>query len=222
MENNTPCKTEQELLERYACIALEKQNGLAEVIGNNNWNVDMGKGEISFGPTLHFPIQVLGTISHSAQSWLWAWANTAAGLSQQIMAQSLQLKAYGEENGIPLLSNNSFAFSKDELHLIGIIASGMFKASGYYIADYGPGAMVVTLESELIDKQAKDSHQAILTVFPQAISHYEMNHRAALKHYLAAKGYNITENGQELSASRDGNTIQATFDELSRLTELKG
>lgn len=126
MENNTPCKTEQELLERYACIALEKQNGLAEVIGNNNWNVDMGKGEISFGPTLHFPIQVLGTISHSAQSWLWAWANTAAGLSQQIMAQSLQLKAYGEENG------------------------------------------------------------------------------------------------QELSASRDGNTIQATFDELSRLTELKG
>ncbi len=219
---NTACKTEQELLERYACIAWEKQKDFAEVIGNNNWNVDMGKGEISFGPHLHFPIQVLGTISHAAQSWLWAWANTRSGLSPQVIEQSLQLKAYGEENNISLLSSDSFDFSKDELHIIGMIASGMSGASGYYIADYGQGAMVVTIKNELIDKQRKDSHHAILMVFPQVISQYDMNHRLALKHYLNAKGYTITENGQELSGTRNGDTIDATFDELSRLTQLKG
>ncbi len=216
------CKTEQELLERYACMAWEKQKDFAEIIGNHNWNVDMGKGEISFGSELHFPIQVLGTISHAAQSWLWAWANTRSGLSQQIIEQSLQLKAYGEVNNISLLSSDSFDFSKDELHIIGMIASGMSGASSYYIADYGQGAMVVTIKSELIDKQRKDSHHAILTVFPQVISQYEMNHRLALKHYLTAKGYTITESGPELSGTRNGDTIQATFDELSRLTQLKG
>ena len=219
---NTACKNEQELLERYACMAWEKQKDFAEVIGNNNWNVDMGKGEISFGPDLHFPIQVLGTIAYAAQSWLWAWANTVSGLQPQLIEQSLQLKAYGETNSISLLSSDSFDFSKEELHIIGMIASGMFGANGYYIADYGQGAMVVTIKSELIDKQRKDSHHAILTVFPQVISQYGMNHRHALKHYLSAKGYRITEDGNNLSGTKNGNTIQATFDELSRLTQLKG
>ncbi len=219
---NTACKTEQELLERYACIAWEKQKGFAEVIGDNNWHVDMGKGEISFGPHLHFPIQVLGTISHAAQSWLWAWANTQSGLSPQLIEQSLQLKAYGEQHGIPLLSSDSFGFSKDGLHIMGMIASGMFGASGYYIADYGQGAMVVTITSTLADKQQSNSHLTILTVFPQVISQYEMNHRFALIHYLTAKGYTITERGHELSGIRNGDTIEATFDELSRLTKLKG
>ena len=50
---NTACKNEQELLEKYACIALEKQSDFAEVIGDNNWNVDMGKGEISWNKTNH-------------------------------------------------------------------------------------------------------------------------------------------------------------------------
>lgn len=219
---NTSCKNEQELLERYACIAWEKQKDFAEVIGNNNWNIDMGKGELSFGPELHFPIQVLGTISHAAQSWLWAWANTMSGLSPKLIEHSLQLKAYGEANNIALLSNDSFDFSKEELHIMGMIASGMFGASAYYIADYGQGAMVITVKSELVDKHYTNSHHAILTVFPQVITQYEMNHRFALRHYLNAKGYTIVETGQELSGTRNGNTIQATFDELSRLTELKG
>jgi len=222
METTTPCKSERELLERYACIAFEKQNDLAKVIGNNNWNVDMGKGEISFGPGLHFPIQVLGTISHAAQSWLWAWANTRSGLSEKVMQQAFQLKAYGEEHAIDLLKNDSFDFSKDELHIIGMIASGMFNASGYYIADYGQGAMVVTIKSDLVDNSREDNHLALLTTFPQVISQYEMNHKFALTHYLNAKGYTVTENGQELKGTKNGNTITATFDDLSRLTELKG
>lgn len=219
---NTPCKNEQELLERYACIALEKQNTLAEVIGSNDWNANMSRREISFGADLHFPIQVLGTISHAAQSWLWAWANTLSALPPEIIAQSLQLKAYGEQNGIELLSKDSFDFSNDELHLIGIIASGMFDASAYYIANYGQGSMVLTMKSELIDQHRKNDHLTIMKLFSQAISQYEMNHRVALKYYLEAKGYSVTESDESLSGNRNGHTIKAKFDKLSRITELTG
>jgi hypothetical protein len=224
-QNQTPCKTEEELLERFGGIALDRQLNFGEIIGTNGWNVDMGKEEISFGPSLAFPMQALGTISHSSQSWLWAWANTKSGLSESVIKQSLQLKKYGEDNGIELLKNSTFDFTKDDLHLIGIIASGMFNSSAYYIADYGQGAMVVTIISDKVDKAFNDnplSHLRILTVFPQLISQFEMNHKLALTHYLTVKGYDISEDGNKITGTRNGNSIVGQFDELSRLTSLNG
>jgi hypothetical protein len=217
-----PCKTEQELIERYGGIALDKQLDFGEVIGNNNWNVDMAQGTISFGQNLTFPMQVLGTISHSSQTWLWAWANTKSGLSESVIQQSLQLKKYGEDNAIDLLRNDTFDFSKDELHLVGSIASGMFNSSGYYIADYGQGAMVVTIKSSIVDKARTDSHHRMLTVFPQLISQFDMNHKNALKSYLTAKGYSVSETEGTLTGTKNGNTIAGQFDDLSRLTNLNG
>jgi hypothetical protein len=221
-QNLIPCKTEQELIERFGGNAFDKQIDLDEVIGDNNWNVDMTKGEISFWTNLVFPIQVLGTFSHSSETWLWAWANTKSGLSESVTKQAQQLKKYGEENGIDLLKNSEFDATKDDLHLIGLIASGMFNSSGYYIADYGQGAMVVTIKSDKVDKIRQDNHHRILTVFPQLISQFQMNHNLALTNYLTYKGYNISENGTQLTATKKGNTIIAEFDDKSRLTNLKG
>lgn len=215
-------RTEQELIERFGGIAFDKQYDFATVIGNNNWNIDMSKEEISFGPNLDFPIQVLGTFSHSSETWLWAWANTKSGLSEDIMQQALQLKKYGEEQGIDLFSNSSFDFSKNELHRIGLIASGMFDASAYYTADYGQGTMLVTIKSALVDRQRQDDHLRILSVFPQLISQFEMNHKIALQSYLEEKGYKVSEQGALLTATKGGNTITAEFDELSRLRNLNG
>lgn len=217
-----PCKSEQELIERFGGNALDKQMDLGEVIGDNNWNVDMTKGEISFGPNLVFPIQVLGTFSHSSATWLWAWANTQSGLSESIMQQALQLKKYGEENNVDLLRNDQFAATKNDLHLIGLIASGMFAASGYYVADYGQGAMVVTVKSAQIDKTHKDNHHRILMVFPQLISLFEMNHRTAMTNYLSDKGYAISSNETQLTGKKNAQTITAIFDELHRLVKLNG
>lgn len=217
-----PCKTEQELLERYGGIALDKQLDFGEIIGENNWNVDTAKGTISFGQSLIFPMQILGTISHSSQTWLWAWANSKSGLSDTLIQQSLQLKKYGEDNGIDLLSNDTFDFSRDELHLIGMIASGMFKSSGYYIADYGQGAMVVTIKDNRIDEAQTEKHHRILTVFPQLISQFDMNHKSALKSYLLSKNYTVTESETTLTGSKNGNIIEGQFDSFSRLTNLSG
>lgn len=216
------CKTEQDLIEQFGGYAFDKQIDLGDVIGANNWNVDMGKGEISFGADLVFPIQVLGTFSHSSQTWLWAWANTKSGLPENLLRQALKLKKYGVENDIDLLSINQFEATNADLHLIGSVASGMFNSSGYYIADYGEGAMLVTIQSDKVDKINQQNHHRILTVFPQLISQFEMNHNIGLTNYLTAKGYHIAENGAKLVASKNGQTITAEFDELSRLTKLKG
>lgn len=220
--NVTFCKSEQELIERFGASALDKQIDLGEIVGENNWNIDMTKGEISFGDNLVFPIQVLGTFSYLSETWLWAWANTKSELSENITQQAHQLKKYGEVHEIDLLRNSEIDFTNDDLHLIGLIASGMFNSSGYYIADYGQGAMVVTIKSEKVDNIRKDDHLRILTVFPQLISQFEINHNLTLTNYLTDKGYQISKNGSELTATKNGKTIKAQFDELSRLTQLDG
>ncbi|MBF9221281.1 DUF6882 domain-containing protein [Hymenobacter ruricola] len=217
-----PAQTEQALLERYAAIAYDKQTDLYEVIGDNSWNVEMAAGTITFGPGLAFPLQVLGTFSHASQTWLWAWANAQSNLPDGLLAQAGQLRAYGAQHGIELLSTSEFDATNRDLHIIGCIASGMFGASGYYLANYGQGTMVVTVKSELIDRVSKNDFARISQVFPQIIGVFEMNHRPAFIQYVAQKGYPVTETADTVSVAVGAGTLTATFDELGRLASLKG
>jgi hypothetical protein len=214
--------SEQELIEKYGGIALEKQFHFGEIVGDLSWGVDMQTGEISFGDKFAFPLQILGTFSHSSESWLWAWANERSGIPENLMKQALSLQKYGQDNEIDLLQNSEFDASKNDLHLIGLIASGMFNASGYYLANYGQGTMCVTIKSDEIDSSYENNHYSIMTVFQQLISLFEMNHRNALINYLRAKGYETNEESNILTGNKDGKVITAEFDNLSRLTKLNG
>jgi hypothetical protein len=217
-----PAQTEQELLERYAALAYDKQNDLYEVIGDNSWNVDVDTGTIAFGPELVFPLQILGTFSHSSRTWLWAWANAQSNLPARLLSQAEQLRTYGAQHGIELLTASEFDATEKDLHLIGIIASGMFGASGYYLANFGQGTMVITVESKLIDQVPKNDFARIPHAFPQVISAFEMDHRPAFVHYLTQKGYSVAETADTVSAAVDSGILTATFDHLGRLTNLQG
>lgn len=217
-----PAQNEQELLERYAALAHDKQNDVYEVIGDNSWNVDMTAGTISFGPGLVFPMQVLGSFAHDSQTWLWAWANEQSNLPEPLLSQANQLRAYGEQHSIDLLAVSEFDANPNDLHTIGSIASGMFGASGYYLANYGQGTLVVTFQSTQVDQVAKNDFARIATVFPQVISAFEVRHRPAFIHYLTAKGYAVAETADTVTATVDSGTLTATFDDLDRLTNLQG
>ncbi|TPG66546.1 DUF6882 domain-containing protein [Hymenobacter nivis] len=218
----SPAQTEQELLERYAALAFDRQTDLHEVIGDNDWNADMTAGTISFGPGLVFPVQVLGTFSHASETWLWAWANAQSNLPPRLLGQAQQLREYGEQHGIEMLTAPDFDATMQDLHVIGSIASGMCGASAYYLANYGQGTMVVTIKSEQIDQVPKIDFARISTVFPQVISVFELRHRPAFIHYLTQKGYSTTETADTVSAAVDSGTLTATFDDLGRLSSLRG
>jgi hypothetical protein len=217
-----PAQTVQALLERYAALAYDKQNDWYEIIGDNSWNADLDAGTISFGPELVFPLQVLGTFSHSSQTWLWAWANAQSDLPAGLLTQAGQLRAYGQLHGIELLTASEFDATGQDLHVIGIIAAGMGGASGYYLANYGQGTMVVTVKSELIDRIPKNDFVRIPHAFPQVIMQFELNHRPAFIHYLTQKGYSVTETADTVSATVDFGTLTASFDHLGRLANLQG
>lgn len=217
-----PARTEQELLERYAALALDRQSDLYEVIGDNSWNVDLTAGTISFGPQLVFPLQVLGTFSHQSRTWLWAWANAQSNLPGQVLGQARHLQAYGAQHGIELLTVSEFAATENDLHRLGLLASGLGNASGYYLANYGAGTLLLTLKSALVDQAPKNDFARIPSIFSQVISLFELPHRPAFIHYLTQKGCAVTETADAVSANVGAGTLTATFDELGRLTNLQG
>src|ERR1043165_7716665 len=95
-------KLTEAILECYGGIAYHKQMDFGEVVsGIDNWFVDLTKEEIAFGPHLSFKIQVIGTLAHESNTWLWAWANTKSAFPENVLQQSLELKKYGEENNLP-------------------------------------------------------------------------------------------------------------------------
>jgi hypothetical protein len=221
--NFPPATSIEELMEQFGAIGLEKQSYVADIVGNNSWNFDMGSGTIKFGQDLTFPIQILGTISHSSQTWLWAWANDKSGIPQHLTEESRKMKEYGDKNGIQLLSDSKSPADIDDLHMLGCIASGIFQSSCYYIADYGQGAMLVTIKAEEFDKIKKDNHLKTLTIFPQLTSSFEINnHKKAFKNYLMLKGYSVSGEGTTVKGSKNGNVITGQFDDSNRLTSLNG
>ncbi|OXB07328.1 hypothetical protein B0A81_11290 [Flavobacterium plurextorum] len=214
---------ENDFLEKFGALALEKQRNLYSVTGGLSWNVDMDKEEITFGDDLTFPMQVLGSFSHSSETWLWIWDNKAGGYAESVMKQALLLKQYGEENNIDLLKVGKFDAVSNDLHLIGMIATEMFNTSGYYLGNYGQGTMVVTIKSDAIDKSESDELSRILTVFPELISTFEIqNHKNAFTNYLTQKGYKLTLNENEIKAEKNENIINAVFNENNLLTKLNG
>lgn len=218
-----PCKNFQELLERYCGIVLERQQSFYnEVIGNRDWNVDIDRESIRFGDDLEFKMQIIGTFSFSSETWLWSWANEASNLPPNLVQNALQLKQYGETHHISEFTEGSFDYSEEDLHKMGIIATGFCKADAYYLANYGQGVMVLTITDERIKASQKDEAAAVLTHFPNVISYFEMNHKNAFTSYLAEKNFQWKEVNNTITATRQGNTITASFDEHSRLVNLTG
>jgi hypothetical protein len=213
--------TEQDLIELYAGISFDKQADLYEAIGDSAWNADLDIGEISFGAGKNYPVQTLGTYSHSSNSWLWAWANDKADWPDSVLTQAGQLKTYGETNNIDILSNRSFGTQMSDVHLIGLIASGLFDASAYYIADYGQGAMLFTITTDKL-ATANNEHARVMTIIPQMISAYDMNHKKAITYYLEAKKYAVSHEKNIMTCTKNGNTVIAEFDEGNRLVNLSG
>lgn len=215
--------SENDFLEKYGALALEKQRNLYNVTGGLSWNVDMDKEEITFGDDLTFPMQVLGSFSHSSETWLWLWENKAGGYAESVMKDALLLKKYGEENNIDLLTVGKFDAVQNDLHLIGMIAVTMFNSSGYYLGNYGQGTMVVTIKDDSIDNTESEEFSRILTVFPELISTFEIqNHKNAFTNYLSQKGYELTLNENEIKAEKNGQIITAVFNDDNLLINLNG
>ncbi len=209
-----------ELLEQHAGLSFQKQTNFGKVIGNSDWEFDIDAGTITFGD-LSFPIQVIGTLAFSDNSWLWAWANKQSNIPENLLIQANKLREIGEQKNIPELKNGNFYVDKNFEHKIGMIAGGVFSTKAYYCANYGQGTLVVTIDDSRIPEIDLKNIENILVVFDNLIQTIELNHKEALKNYLIDCEFLLEIHKKRILGQRNNRVIRADFDKLNRLTGLR-
>ncbi len=180
-------------LEKYALASLEKQEKLAGLIGEHTVNVDYDSGTIRFNGGHEFPIQVLGTESDNTLTWLWAWADEQTEIPAKLLKSSLQLKAWGEKNGVREFTMPSADLEKADGRVISLIASGVLEAGCFYRDGYEGGALFLLLFGDEINRRPSFDAAGLIRHLSDLISVEEFSHRNALLSYLQLKGLPFTE-----------------------------
>ncbi len=212
----------QDLVEQNAGLSFEKQMVFVDVIGSNSWELDMGKGVITFG-NLEFPIQIIGSLSFNSYSWMWGWANTQSSMPENLLIQSNKLKEIGEQKNIKELTDGHFNVDKGFEHKIGMMACGLFKAKSYYCANYGQGTLVVTIDDNKIPQIDKNRLEKVMTSFPQLISGIDLlNHKNTFKNYMIDRDFELNISENKIEGLKNKKILVAEFDELNRLKSLNG
>lgn len=211
----------QDLFEQNAGLSFEKQMLFSDVIGSNSWELDMGKGVITFG-NLEFPIQIIGSLSFNNSSWMWGWANTQSGMPENLLIKSNELKKIGHQNNIQELKEGHFNVEKGFEHKVGMMACGLFKSRSYYCANYGQGTLVVTIEGSKIPEIDKNRLEKVMTNFPQLISGIDLDHKNAFKNYLIDLDFELSISENKIEGLKNKKVLVAEFDQLNRLKSLNG
>ncbi len=200
-----------EQLERYALASLEKQEKLAGLIGEHTVDIDYDSGMARFSGGFEFPFQVLGTESDNTLTWLWAWADEQAGIPGGLLKSALQLRTWGEQNGLREFVIPSVDLDIADGRVISLIAAGAAEAASFYREDYDGGALFLLLFGTAIDRQPAFDAAGLVRHFTELIMLGEFNHRNAILSYLRLKGLPFSDRGTAMDfelESRERMTVE--------------
>ncbi|YCK38090.1 DUF6882 domain-containing protein [Actinomadura sp. ATCC 39365] len=208
-------------LSRSVATSLARQFALMDLLGNRPWSVDTHAGLISFGDDLHFPLQFLGTESHTDQTWLWAWANAQSNLPPHLLRAADWLRDHGRQQGIPELTEPSLPLDRADGHLLALLSAGLTNRC-YYRGPYPGGAVFVLLENVPDEVFAPVRPERALSVLGQALSTYELDHRTLVESFLTQQGWQV-ESGPGFVGGRHpgGSGLRAELDSQGRIGELE-
>lgn len=211
-----------ELLAEHGAASWDKQQCLADLIGDNGWQLDIPSGQITFGARQTFPVQILGTESDGAGTWLWSWANVRSGLPESLLQSAESMKAYGAQHGVPEFTQPDLTLDESvNGHLLSTVACGLCGADAYYRGPYDGGAVFLLLSAPETRQFAENTPTRLIRIFNEFISAYACDHRAAFAAYARYKGCSVEAQGTDLAATLpEGAKVQAAFDTLGRLSKL--
>lgn len=222
-----------DLLDDAALLSLEHQLHLGEVVGDHRWDVDMHLQRFEFTGSRTITctgFHLVGSAAVDTSSWLWGWANPS-GFADSLTAAPARLRGLGQQYGIAELSEPEVPFdalpgSPDDPFLVAALLTEAAKAvTGHwtsYIGDAGGGTYVAFLVEHPEFHLPAPEAARVMTVIQEALGRGLTDHRRALHSYAVRRGLGatFTPDRAELSLTRPGFTVLATFDELGRISNI--
>ena len=204
--------------ERFALLALEKQDKLSAAVGEHFFEFDLDSGKALLGGGLECFVQVLGTQSDNTLTWLWAWAEEQAEVPEALIASAMELREWGARQGVPEFTEPQIDLDRADGTMIAMIATEVTRASCFYRDAYDGGALYLLLTGDAIDRQAPLNAHRLAGHLKELAAEHEIDPRNALLSYLRAKGIPFTEEGTTVGCLlADGEEFRMEFDEQGRL-----
>jgi hypothetical protein len=206
------------LLSLYAASTLDKQRTLMDLIGEKHqWDFDMNSGTIIFNGKHAYPVQVIGTESTAAKTWLWSWANSESGIPEPLLSAATKIKAFGGQHQIGEFTTPQLKLGEVTGPLLTTIATGLTRGDAFYRGPYPGGALYLVINAPPLKAQGDSSPTRLVSNFSQLIASTPVEQRKAWKAYLEQKGYQLTELADlVIGTSPKGEKVVARFDGQGR------
>ncbi len=188
-----------EYFETYLLAALEKQRRFQLLVGDHAFELDLDVGKARFD-SREYSFQVLGTESDNTLTWLWAWADEQAELSDDLIASARTLKAWGEHEHLHEFTSPSVDLDRADGTMIALIGSMLAGASCYYRDSYEGGALFILLFGVPTAGLPALTRAELRRSLLDTAARYDFNHLRALRSYLRHAGLSFDETAQTLTA----------------------
>lgn len=222
------------LVDAGAFLALERQLRLEEAVeGHQRWDADLAVGTITFTfadrPAMVCEAQLLGSSALNPGSWLWGWAN--GGVPENVTAVAQSLRALGEEQGIPELTQPEIPLGEagndgiDALwYRISIAVAGLTPSwHASFRAPTGEGSVAPFLLRHPDLELPPADFPRVPRVLTQGLSSARIgDHRAAVAAYAAARGIPMTTTPDGIELTLPSGGLTAELDAQGRMTRLTG
>ncbi|MFC5048472.1 DUF6882 domain-containing protein [Aquimarina hainanensis] len=203
------------------CVArsFEQQNIFADMVSDQSWDFNMGKGTVTFG-TQEFSMQMLGTYSEKEKSWLWAWGNQQSGIPEVLLEAVHELRSVGSKYGVEDFVSPKIDTEEDPGHFYGAIASSLTGMSCYCPLKFKGLNVYVLIKSDEIEAKELKEPSLLAANFTKMLTAVACSHKHALYSYLEKKGYSMELTGNNIVATKEGDQLLGIFDLKGRLVKL--
>ena len=204
------------LLSKYGALALDKQENLSELIGEEVGDLDIEKGQLSFGDVT-FQVQILGFFMQDSKQWSWAWDNEDI-FGEKLIKSALQIKSIGEEFGIPEFATPLLNATYDDCHTLAMTASSILAMDAYYAVSEDGLDIFVGITSDLIKEN--DSAKKFRDTFYTFQKNFNIYPKIAFESYTKLKGYGFKPHDDFALAKIGEARVMAGCTERGNITRL--
>jgi len=172
------------LLEEHLLAALLGQMRLEAQLGEEfDWSLDGTANRVTVGP-FGDAIDVVGTERPGEDGgFVWAWADN--GLPDAQVASSVALQAIGARRGVAELVTEQLPPGTLDADLIGLLASGVTGADGYFVGEVEDLHVVLLLRDDRLRTQPLPPGALNAALDVLASSELPLDHRRAVRSFLA-------------------------------------
>lgn len=204
------------ILSKYGALALDKQENLSELIGETVGDLDIEKGEISFGD-ITFPVQILGFSMQDAKQWSWAWDNEEI-FGKDLVVSADKIKEIGEEFDIKEFTSPVLNADFEDCHTLAMTSTAILGMDAYYAVSEEGLDIFVLIKSDLIKEN--NSVVKFRNTFYTFQKNFNIYPRIAFEAYTKLKGYGFKPHDDFALAKIGEARVMAGFTERGNVTRI--